>query len=159
MINSHIFPWTFSSIGDFQYMGCRRETMISPNWRFTVLDAPWGRICQLLFCTTVPSTHALSDFIPGRDCPWLQLHGEDSIWVSGRRSPSNMPCRLRGSWFCRDVLIGDFTCKHARMYIIFYCCPVKLLWANKIRADTSHEVSALLVIFVFDKKIYNHEHS
>ena len=41
--------------------------------------------------------------------------------------------------------------------ISFYCCPVKLLWAKKIRADTSHEVSALLVIFVFAKITHNHE--
>ncbi len=31
----------------------------------------------------------------------------------------------------------------------FYCCPVKLLLNSKIRADTSHEVSAL--IFEFNK--------
>ena len=29
-----------------------------------------------------------------------------------------------------------------------YCCPLKLFWLYKIRADTSHEVSALLVTFV-----------
>ena len=28
-----------------------------------------------------------------------------------------------------------------------YCCPVKLFQTKQIRADTSHEVSALLVIF------------
>ena len=33
-----------------------------------------------------------------------------------------------------------------------YCSPVKLLLFSKIRADTSHEVSALLVIFDFIKK-------
>ncbi len=36
--------------------------------------------------------------------------------------------------------------------IYFYCCPVKLLLISTIRADTSHEVSTLLVIFVFAKK-------
>ena len=40
----------------------------------------------------------------------------------------------------------------------YYCCPVKLLLNSKIRADTSHGVSALLVIFVFRfKKNHNHE--
>ena len=34
----------------------------------------------------------------------------------------------------------------------YFCCPVKLLLNSKIRADTSHEVSALLVIFVFRLK-------
>ena len=34
-----------------------------------------------------------------------------------------------------------------------YCCPVKLLLIYKIRADTSHEVSALLVIFAFASKL------
>ena len=29
-----------------------------------------------------------------------------------------------------------------------YCCPVKIFRIGEIRADTSHEVSALLVIFV-----------
>ena len=34
-----------------------------------------------------------------------------------------------------------------------YCCPVKLFQTKQIRADTSHEVSALLVIFVLRKNI------
>ena len=46
----------------------------------------------------------------------------------------------------RKIEIFFVTQKH-------YCCPVKLLLIYKIRADTSHEVSALLVIFVFGKNI------
>ena len=39
------------------------------------------------------------------------------------------------------------------VYKSFYCCPVKLFQTKQIRADTSHEVSALLVIFVLRKNI------
>ena len=38
-------------------------------------------------------------------------------------------------------------------FIENYCCPVKLFQTKQIRADTSHEVSALLVIFVLRKNI------
>ena len=55
-------------------------------------------------------------------------------------------------------IIVDSLCYHSslKVFINLYCCPVKLFKQNKIRADTSHEVSALLVIFVL-QKIYNHE--
>ena len=41
----------------------------------------------------------------------------------------------------------------ALSFIDNYCCPVKLFQTKQIRADTSHEVSALLVIFVLRKNI------
>lgn len=43
------------------------------------------------------------------------------------------------------------------LLFFYYCCPVKLFQTKQIRADTSHEVSALLVIFVFAKLKHNHE--
>ena len=48
-------------------------------------------------------------------------------------------------------------CERHEVFFLFslkkYCCPV-FFQTKQIRADTSHKVSALLVIFVFAKK-YN----
>ena len=42
-------------------------------------------------------------------CHRVIIHGVDVYFErSGRRSPPNMPCRLRGSRFCRDVSRGTF---------------------------------------------------
>lgn len=40
---------------------------------------------------------------------------------------------------------SDYLC-----FILSYCCPVKkILLAGKIRVDISHEVSTLLIIFIY----------
>nr|DAP57842.1 MAG TPA: hypothetical protein [Caudoviricetes sp.] len=44
------------------------------------------------------------------------------IWACGRRSPPNMPCRLRGSGFCRDVSRGTLLVNtHGTRYDISLC--------------------------------------
>ena len=55
-----------------------------------------------------------------------------------------------------DGLCGEYTSNQLLGFypcINNYCCPVKLFQTKQIRADTSHEVSALLVIFVLRKNI------
>ena len=80
----------------------------------------------------------------------LRMHGEEVVNFA-LRWPENYPSEYE-SYFPESKETRSELLKPVKN-IINYCCPVKLFQTKQIRADTSHEVSALLVIFVLRKNI------
>ena len=98
-------------------IGCRREAMFLRTQRNLPCIMPFeGGFISCYPALCVSSIRALRRYLTCSSSVGLLFSSAVAIGdytvlmfrirLSGRHSPSNMPCRLRGSGFCRDVSRG-----------------------------------------------------
>lgn len=121
-----------SGNGDFVLCGAKRQVVDSDKGSYRTLYL-WGGFYQLkrwtvplhrliieaivLFWTS--SAQASQLRCSAYAVKWL-LYGVDVYFErSGRRSLPNMPCRLRGSGFCRGVPRGTFLITRSEAHCIY----------------------------------------